>query len=178
MVDSGLDYKHFFVVKDGETIYENKEMLSYFMKRLNGKRGYMLIREHEEEISPNQYAFYFGGIIRIECMASNCFAGLTDKQIHQVLLEEVRGQEIVVTRPDGSSYYKTVTDDFGAFGKKKMSQYIDEVIAHLLITYHIQVKDPKQYSGYNKMVIKQKTLERPQSKEAFQPPTPDQLKGW
>jgi len=158
MVTGDLDFKHFFVVKDGQILYDNKEMLSFFLQRLEGKRGYFLVREYEEEVSPNQYAYYFGGIIRSECMNSNCFAGLTDKEIHQVLLEEIRGKEITVTRPDGTSYQKTVTDDFRAYGMRKMALYVNDVITHLQVNYNIHPKDPKMYAGYNKMVLRMKEM--------------------
>ena len=164
MVTGDLDFKHFFVVKDDNVIYQNEEMLSFFFKRLEGKRGYLLVREYEEEISPNQYAYYFGGIIRAECMNSDCFASLTDKQIHQVLFEELRSKQVIITKADGSSYFKTVTDDFKAYGQRKMALYITNVIAHLQVDYNIHPKDPKMYAGYNKMIIRMKELGNVQPK--------------
>jgi len=161
MVTGDLDFKHFFIVRDGELIYDNKEMLSFFVKRLEGKRGYLIVREYEEEVTPNQWAFYFGGIIRSECMNSDCFIGLTDKQIHQVLFSELRSKEIIITLPDGSTRQKTITDDFKAYGKRKMARYMDDVIKHLQVDYNIHVKDPKMYAGYNKMLIRMKTLDNP-----------------
>lgn len=158
MVTGDLDFKHFFVVRDNEVIYDNKEMLSFFLKRLEGKRGYFIVREYEEEVSPNQYAYYFGGIIRAECMNSNCFAGLSDKQIHQVLLEEVRGKQITIGMPDGTKRFKTVTDDFRAYGQRKMALYVQDVIQHLQVEYNIHPKDPKMYAGYNKMVLRMKEM--------------------
>ncbi len=178
MVTGDLDYKHFFVVNNEEISYDNKEMLSFFIKRLEGKRGYMLIREYEEEKTPNQLAFYFAGIIKAECMNSECFAGLSSKEIHQVLFEELRSKQIIIEMPDGSSRIKTVSEDFGGYGIKKMKLYIDELIIHLLVNYKIQVKDPKMYKGYNKMVLRQKTVNTGFTPGST-PEIPDHLKeGW
>jgi len=124
---------------------------------LEGKKGYAIIEEVRENISINQYAFYFGGIINGECMNSNCFAGLKDYEIHQILFREITSYTRTVEDDRGYSRIEVVTDDFHSYGRRKMSQYIDKLIPHLLSEYGIEVKDPKEYE-LNKFIIRNKKV--------------------
>ena len=150
-------YKHYFTVVNGQFIWEDPDMFKYKQKVLEGKRGYALIEEVKEEISVNQYAYYFGGIIRNECMASNVFSGLSDMEIHQVLFEELRSTTKGIQLPDGKIKLVRVKEDFSSYGKKEMARYMEEVIALLQTEYDIHPKPPHKYK-YNKFIINPKTL--------------------
>lgn len=132
-------------------------MLEYKRNTLEGQRSYALIEEVEDDITPNQYAYYFGGIIRKECMKSNIFQGLSDKQIHQVLFMELRSTQKGIKNLDGTTRLVTVTDDFGAYKKPDMVIYIEEVIAHLQVEYNIHPKPASHYK-YNKFYFNEKTM--------------------
>ena len=116
----GLKFQHRFSVINGKFIWDDKEMLEYKRKILEGKRGYAIIEELEEEISTNQWGYYFGGIIRQECMDSNVSAGWTDKEIHNHLFSELRSQQKGVQMPDGTVRLVTVTEDCSAYKKADM----------------------------------------------------------
>lgn len=124
---------------------------------LEGKRGYAIIEEVQESVTVNQYAFYFGGIINGECMNSNCFVGLKDYEIHQILFREITSYTRTVEDDKGNSRIEVVTDDFHSYGRRKMAQYIDKLIPHLLDEYGIVVKDPEQYK-LNKFIIRNKKV--------------------
>ena len=152
-----LEYKHFFEIKNGVFIWEDPDMLEYKRKNLEGKRGFATIQEVIPGPSPNQYAYYFGGIIRSECLSSNTFAGWTEYEVHEVLLAELRSHTKVVEMADGKTIVKTVTDDFSKYDKEDMRLYIEELIPHLLNNYGIVVK-PSEYYKYNKYRIDPKTF--------------------
>ena len=152
-----LEYKHFFICKNGVFIFEDPEMLKYKKLNLEGKRGYSIIQEDIPGPSTNQYAYYFGGIIRNECLSSNIFAGWTEYEVHEVLFAELRSHTRVVEMPDGKTIVKTVTDDFSTYDKDDMRLYIEELIPYLLNNYGIVVK-PSDYYKYNKYRINPKTL--------------------
>jgi hypothetical protein len=152
-----LEYKHWFVI-DGDNIYwEKPDLLRAKISMLNNKRGYAIITVAEEKPTVNQYAFYFGGIIRGECMNSNCFAGLNEKEIHQILFKELktykRGRTIITKQGDDIEILEDFIEDFDSYGKKQMTKYIEEVIPHLLNNYNIRVKDSKEYSLKNSHII-------------------------
>ena len=69
-----LAYKHYFTVVGNKFLWEDQEMFRLKKKMLNGKKGYAIIEEEVDKASSNQLAYYFGGIIRKECMNSNTFA--------------------------------------------------------------------------------------------------------
>lgn len=133
-------------------------MLDFMRKNLEGKRGYAII---EEEVDPNtsdQYAYYFGGIIRKECMVSNAFGGQTESQVHGALMMETgHSHTVTYKHPEKGRILYDVPDDIKKFGKRKMSQYIEQVIALLNTEYEIYPK-PSSHYKYNKYYMDTKTL--------------------
>jgi len=153
-----LPYKHYFTVKSGRYVWEDTQMFDLTKKMLEGKRGYAIIEEETERVSSNQLAYYFGGIIRQECMRSNCFGGWKEGEIHSYLLTEVSGNIRQVHRPDGSVSIMEMPADFDKImnNKKDMSEYIQKVIAHLNTELEIYPK-PAEHYKYNKFRIEPKT---------------------
>lgn len=153
-----LPYKHFFNVKGGKYIWEDPEMFRLKKSMLEGKRGYAIIEEEVENASRNQLAYYFGGIIRKECMSSDCFAGFKEKQIHLFLLSEIRGEMRNIRLPNGKTKLTEVLPDFDVISgnKAEMSKYIEEVIAKLATEYNIYAK-PAEHYKYNQFRIDPKT---------------------
>ena len=144
-----VKYKHGFIVRDGNIIWDDETMFSLKKQMLEGKRGYAILEEEPEPITPDQYAYYFGVLIRKYCMSSNAFFGLTDWEIHNILLQELRSDTITYAAKDGKRKMSQITEDFKKFGKKRMRLYVEEVIAHLQVEYDIHplpsehFKDPK-----------------------------------
>lgn len=152
-----LDYKHYFTVVNGKFVFEQKDMLEYIKRSFEGKRGFAIIKPVKEDVSPNQYAYYFGGIIRKECMVSESFAGLKEAQIHEILLREVEGDVKPIKNKVGVVKMVEVTPDFSSFSKRRMAEYIQKLIAHLQVEYDIHPK-PAEHYKYNKFYIKPQTF--------------------
>jgi len=155
---SEVKYKHFFTIKDGQFVWERKEMLDFDRKRLEGKRGYAIIEEVTEGPSTDQYAYYFGGIIRKECMVSNVFGGMKEKEVHTALLME-SGFTTVVTfeHPTRGRVLYYTPEDIKRWSKRRMSEYIEQVIALLNTEYQIYPKPSEHYKD-NKYYMDTKTL--------------------
>ena len=151
------DFKHYFKVIGGKFVWESPDMFEYIKRNLEGKRGFAVITEVSEDISMNQYAYYFGGIIRKECMNSEAFQSMKERDIHNFLLRELRGSAQVITDKNGNNRIVEQLPDFGSFGKKAMAQYISEVIAYLQTEFDIHPK-PAEHYKYNKFYIKPKTF--------------------
>lgn len=145
-----LKFRHYFTVINGERHYNDEGMLKLILSKLEGKKAYETFHEEKEPISNDLYAFYFGGIIRHECMASNVFASLTEREIHNVLFSEIRSHTVTIRLPDGSATHKSVSDDFHKYTKKDMLSYIEELIPHLQLEYGIHVKEKEKYDDLNK----------------------------
>jgi len=150
-------YKHFFEVRDGKFIWEEKDMFKYKKMNLEGKKGYAIIELVTGDITPNQYAYYFGGIIRKECMVSNVFQGLSENEVHQVLFAELRSSVKGIKLLDGTTKLITVSEDFAAYKKEDMRKYIEELIPHLHEKYHIYPKPAENYK-YNKFYIRERKI--------------------
>jgi hypothetical protein len=153
-----LPYKHFFHVENGKYIWEDKSMFELKKRMLEGKRGFAIIEEEEEDASRNQLTYYFGGIIRKECMSSECFAGWKEGEIHNHLLKVVRGTIREIHLPKGKTKIAEMIPDFELIrrNKKDMSSYIQEVIAKLNTEYDIFPKPAEHYKT-NKFHIDTKT---------------------
>jgi hypothetical protein len=157
-----LEYKHYFKVINGNPVYEDMDMYRLVMRNLEGKRGFSIIKDIEEDTSPNQFGYYFGGIIRQECMNSECFVGWTEKQIHEYFLKEIEGEMKMITM-GGKTRIAEVCPSF-PFGKKKMAEYITKVIAKLQTEFDIHPR-PAEHYKYNKyhidpQIFKHEDLER------------------
>jgi hypothetical protein len=148
-------FKHYFNIRNGKFIWEAKDMFEYKRKALEGKRGYAIIEEEVDKVTPNQYAYYFGGIIRMECMNSEAFQGLTDKQIHSVLFAELRSSTKGILLPNGTTKLVQVTEDFSDYKKDDMRKYIEELIPYLNVEYQIYPKPSEHYKD-NKFYINPK----------------------
>lgn len=156
MGKNNIEYRHFFTVDDkGSFVWEEPDMLNFKREMLKGKRGYAIIEEVEENWTQPQLAYYFGGMIHGECMNSNCFVGLNDKQIHDILWAEYSEHIVVYHDKSGKPHQRVSVKDFHSIGKKQMSQYIEWLIPHLLEEYGIEVKPSENYK-LNKYYIKPK----------------------
>jgi len=150
-------YKHYFTVREGKFVWEEKDMFEYKRKALEGRKGYAIIEEEAIKVTPNQYAYYFGGIIRRECMKSNVFHGLSEQQIHQVLFSELRSSVKGIHLKDGTTRLVTVVEDFGKYNKEDMRKYIEELIPYLQTEYDIHPKPASHYK-YNKFYLNEKLI--------------------
>lgn len=151
-----LPYKHKFRVENGKYIWEDPAMFAVKRSMLEGKQGYAIIEEEVEEGSPNQLAYYFGGIIRQECMNSDCFLGMTEREIHEALLLEVAGTVRHISK-NGRDILVNLPGDFEIIRRNKsnFSEYIEKVIAVLNTDYGIFPKPASHYK-YNKFKIEVK----------------------
>jgi hypothetical protein len=152
-----LAYKHFFTVIEERFVWDDPLMFEFKKRQLEGKRGYAIIEEEKDKASPNQLAYYFGGIIRKECMRSNVFASLSEKEIHNHLLFETRGSVRNIPYPNGTTKVMECIPDFDEIARDKsnMAKYIEEVIAKLQSEYDIHPKPASHYK-YNKFYIETK----------------------
>ena len=141
-------------------VWDDPEMFRLKKRMLEGKRGYAIIEEEADKASSNQLAYYFGGIIRKECMNSNVFSGMKEHEIHNHLLFEVRGETRNIRMPDGTIKIMECIPDFNEIkdSKKKMATYLEEVIAKLESEYQIYPK-PAEHYKYNKFYIKERKVE-------------------
>lgn len=152
-----LEYKHYFKVIGGKFVWENPDVFQFVKQSLEGKRGFAIIKEIEEDISPNQFAYYFGGIIRRECMNSEVFSGMKEHEIHSFLLKTLRGTIQSIMLDNGKIHLIERIPDFANFGKKEMARYIEETIAYLQVEFDIHPK-PAEHYKYNKYYIKPKVF--------------------
>jgi len=153
-----LKYKHFFEVKDGKFIFEDKEMLDFIRRSFEGKKGYAIIEEVKKDISTDQYAYYFGGIIRRECMVSEAFGGMKESEVHNVLMmESGHSQTVTFAHPKKGRVVYEVPEDIKKWSMRKMVHYIEQVIALLNTEYEIYPK-PSSHYKYNKYYMDQKKI--------------------
>jgi hypothetical protein len=157
MAKNTTEYRHFFTIKSGVWVWEEPDMFALKRNLLEGKRGFAIIEEVQEDWTRSQLAFYWGGIIHGECMKSQCFSGLRDHEIHNILWDEYSSHTVIIQHADGKTEKKIVSDDWHAIGKKEMKGYIDFLIPHLLTEYGIIVKDPSVYKN-NKFIIKKRKV--------------------
>lgn len=155
MAKKDLQYSHYATVIDETFYFEKPEIWAFNRKQINNKRVRITVEEVSENITTNQFAFYFGGIIRSECMNSECFKGCTENEISDCLFEDIRSYTKTVIDSKGNTRIFHAIDKIVNYTKEDMRKFIEELIPHLAITYNIHVKDPEYYK-LNKYIIKHK----------------------
>ena len=89
------------------------------------REAYALFEEVKEDISADQYGYYFAGIIRAECMVSECFGGMKESEVHNVLMMETGHSHTVTFRhPRRGRVVYEVPEDIKKWSMRKMASYI------------------------------------------------------
>ena len=148
-------------VKNGVREYLRPLLHQEMLKKLEGKQFEEVIQQRFEDESPNQHAYYRGGIIKATCMEAEAFAGLSERDIHDIFanmfLTYVRP---VVVRFNGEerTFEVSHTDSTGDLGKKRMSEFIDKVL-NFLAEQSIFPLTPEEYfyGKYKEQVKQQKS---------------------
>lgn len=140
-----VEYIHKGFMENGKATFDRPEMFQEKVKQLEGKRFEMMLEPEYEPISKSQRAYYFGGIIKAELMNSNAFAGLSEREIHQILLKQLRSYHRTIKTNSGDEISVEFVDDFARFSKEEMATYVDEVINFLAMEFSITVKTPDEY---------------------------------
>lgn len=133
---------------DGVIILDHPSMYASKLHLLRGKRFSMVLEEEKEKPNQSQFAYYFAGIIRAECMSSESFAGWTENEIHIHLLKTITSYNKTLIYPSGQEVVVECHDtreDFKSYSKEEMSRYISLVISYLNTELSIFPKDPEQY---------------------------------
>lgn len=93
---------------------------------MEGKDCYLILQENEENITKKQYAYFFKGIIKAECMNSEMFSTYTMEEIREIFENLFLSEQDVV---DGKLVNKKVTID--KLTKVEFAKFIEKVIAWL-----------------------------------------------
>ncbi len=131
----------------GQITWDRPEM---YQDKINSlKREYPvkldITIELESPIPTSQRGYYFGGIIRSECMNHSDFAGWSEKEIHYYLLEVVTGYHKTIRTKDGKETVVFCHDDFSSYNTKDMTQYLEKVLDYLAINHEVFPKNPDEY---------------------------------
>lgn len=136
------------VVSDFKVYWDDPIAVRSAISSFEGKRMCAIFYEDQEIITGDQWAFYFGVVIK-ECQGLEEFAGFTKKEVHQVLFSELRSYQkrVQFTDKEGNEISKIVDfqEDFESYGKKDMAKYMEELIPRLALDRGLFIKDPGQY---------------------------------
>ena len=138
-------YKHKAKVVNGKLRFRHHDL---FVKNLSGLEGKIIevtITEYNEKMTNSQRGYYFGGIIRSECLNSNCFSGWTESEIHQYLLESITSYTKTIIDKNGVEKMINCVDEFRDYNTKEMSEYTEKIRIFLLTEHGIDTKDPEDY---------------------------------
>ena len=137
-------YRHWFNCSNRKFHFDRPEMFDKQKTAMNGKRGYAIFVEEDGDVTSSQRGYLYGGIIRAECMNSNVFAGMNEKEIYQYFIKKLRSYTKTIKTGEVETI-EVFAEDVSSYGKRKMTRFIDEVIALLNTEFNIFPKDPTEY---------------------------------
>ena len=138
------------IVKNYKRIYDKPNLNEERLKMFEGKRFRDIMEEVDEDKTPNQLAYYYGGIIAATCMKSESYAGCSKNEIDNYFqskfLEYTTTKEI-----HGEVCRLIVRDRLSRLSKKALANFINNVIA-LLAEQKITVLSAYEYK-YGKYIL-------------------------
>lgn len=127
---SDVKLKHRFVIKHGGRYYLQPMKLHQRLMELEGKSGYDIIEEDFDPTTKDQFAYYYGGIIKAVCMQTEMFAGNEETEIDDHFRDLFLTYRKMISI-NGKHREVVKQDHLSSLGKKKMAEYITKVIAWL-----------------------------------------------
>lgn len=131
-------------IVQGEKYYFNERLAKLQYQKLEGKEFEEILRPKREGISTDQYAYYFGGIIKGTCMEAEVFAGWTRDEIDKYLCTEllsITKVRIIGGKPKEIINVQQKSD----LSMAEFAQFVDNVINLLAMEHQINVLPPEDY---------------------------------
>lgn len=149
--------KHLGIPVDGEFKPYKPGLLKSDLLRNNGKPMYLCLMPYREEKSVDQLGYLHGGIIEGTCIHTEMFGGWTHDEIYQYFLSKFAQYDVHKEASDGTIIEFPVREQIRDFSKKRMSKFIEDVIAFLSIN-DIYVLSPDEYIVGKYKEVKQKKV--------------------
>lgn len=132
------------VVK-GNIIYKDNALYYLSTSKFDGENVIVTIEKNNLPISKDLYAFYFGIIIRKECMSSNAFKTYYDEQeIHKMFQSKLRSYIRCVQTPKGT-ITERIVEDVLQYDTPAFVEYLEDLKWYLESTFGIIIKDYDDY---------------------------------
>ncbi len=131
-------------VKNEKPIYDHPDIYEMIMKELEGKRFEVIFKKEHIDVTANQWAYYFGGIIGGTCMRCAMFEGWTKDEIDLHFRKTLRSYTIS-RLINGKMTYEQGYDDIGRYSLDEMVLFIEDVLNYLA-TFEIIPLSPQDYN--------------------------------
>jgi hypothetical protein len=149
--------KHLGICKNGEFKPYKPGLLKSDLLRNDGKPMYLCLLPYREEKSTDQLGYLHGGIIEGACIHTEMFGGWTHDEIYNYFLSKFAQYDVHKESSDGTIIEFPVREQIRDFSKKRMSKFIEDVIAFLAIN-DIYVLSPDEYIIGKYKEVKQKKV--------------------
>lgn len=133
-------------VRNGSIIYKNETIFSSQIRKFEGKNVVITIENDSPPISEDLYAFYFGIIIRKECLGSDSFMGnfYSEKELHEIFQYKLR-RWVKTNTINGKTEVTEKVDDVLQYSQEDFAKYINDLKIYLEAEFGIVIKDYKEY---------------------------------
>lgn len=136
-------------IVNGKINYKELTLFNAFISKNEGKDLIVSIEPKKNAISEDLYAFYFGIIIRKECMQSEAFSTYYDEyEIHQIFQEKLRSyivMENTGTEDAPLLVPKRIVDNVLIYSNEDFKLYVSDLITYLAHEFDIHVKEKSEY---------------------------------
>lgn len=134
------------IVHNGKIRLDDFNDLKHVLSLFEGQAVEINIAKQTLKKTDNQYAYYWGVIIRKHMMDTEQFGGWTVNEIHNYLGSKIRLKtvEIKLPRHEGSEQYyvsHNIIQSTKAYSKAQFAEYIKEVLLFLVWEHGIEIPD-------------------------------------
>lgn len=141
-MDVGI--KHLGTSKNGEFKAFKPKLLKSDYLQYDDQPCYVVIMPYVEAKSHDQLGFLHGGIIAGTCMKTELYAGWTAKEIYNDFCTMFAEDTVYKERGDGVMIEVKVREAVKDFSKKRMSQFINDIL-NFLAFHDIHTLSPEEY---------------------------------
>jgi len=129
-----LTFRHFGLVKKGNLIYYNTDLLQQSIKDLEGKEFELVLKEKYKKASEDAFGYYFGGIIQ-EALKYEIFGGWTKEEVDDFFSDMFLSytKTLCIKPTNGFEEFKTIrkVESKSNLSSKRMKEFTEKVIVWL-----------------------------------------------
>lgn len=140
--------RYYGTVKNGVRQYFKNNLHQRQLALLEGKEFEETLQERFVDTTPDQQGFYRAGIIRHACMESEDFGGWSEKEISEwfeSMFLIFTKNKIIKRKGQEQPTVLVVKKSTANIGKKRMSEFIENVLHYLAEQHDIHPLSPDDY---------------------------------
>lgn len=142
---SKITLRHYGRITNGKKEYFNPALYKQQLDALEGQEFEEVIKKRFRKVSTDQYSYYFGAILGTMLQDDAFIHFNKTDDIHADVIAPMFLSYTKIIEVKGDKYEVKHIRSLSSLSKDEMREFIDKVIAWLLMEFNIQILSPTDY---------------------------------